>query len=76
MISLKITSTISQENQLSPTKNFSTAIDTNVGQVYKLVDETEKTGKLFLLFLLLYSHTSLPDIPIPGLAAPVAIPNL
>jgi len=58
LISLKITSTISQENQLSPTKIFSIAMDTDVVEEYKLVDETEEMGTSFLLFLLLYS-----DIP-------------
>ena len=44
LISLKITSTISQENQLSPTKIFSIAMDTDVVEEYKLVDETQCQG--------------------------------
>lgn len=47
LISLKITSTISQENQLSPTKIFLIAADTDVVQVYKLADETEQVENLF-----------------------------
>lgn len=75
LISLKITSTISQENWLSPTKYFSIAIDTDVVQVYKLFGETEQMGNPFLLFLILYFYTSLSAILLLGLAAPVAIPN-